>query len=566
MASGANGSSTSALDIVVSGGRVIDGCGNPWFRADVGVAGGTVVAVSAPGTLHGRRTIAADDRFVVPGFVDPHTHSDLSLLVYRHAETAVRQGVTTHVTGNCGMSPAPLVDERRGELIHLWDHYGLNHESIDWAWRTFGEYLDALESGGLGINVVPLVGHGAVRVAVLGPGARVPSAAELTLMERFVDGALRDGARGLSTGLVYPPGCYAQTDEIVALCRVVAAHHGIYASHVRGERETILPAVGEAVEIGRVAGLPVEVSHNAPKWGAPDGAAANLGLIEEARLQGLDVTADNDVHTELAPRLSRALPQPLLELDTEDLLARLRDPTSRERLQEDVREDRLPGAGYTGLVRHGAWERITVLWAPGQPHLAGRSIAAIAAERETDPFATLLDLIVEEEDRIVGIFEYIDIEDVRALLCHRLTMCCSDGLVMAPPDESYAPGSYWPCSYGEYPGILERFVRGDRLLPLEEAIRKMTSFPAQRFGLFDRGVLRPGMRADIVVFDLERVRDRATEPRPFRAPFTNIPPRLPEGMDTVIVNGEAVLDEGIRTGALPGAVLRSHDGGRSPAE
>jgi len=546
----------SSGDLVIANGRIVDGCGNPWYRGDVAIAAGSIAAIAPPGTLIGGEVIDAADRYVVPGFIDPHTHSDLSILVHPQAETAVRQGVTTHVTGNCGMAAAPVVSERREEIGLLWDDYGLNHPALSWEWRTFAEYLAEVEQRGTAINIAPLAGHGALRVAVMGYEQREPTAAELEWMSTLLDEALVAGAHGLSTGLVYPPGCYAGTDEIVALCKAVARRGGLYASHVRGERETILPAVGEAIGIGRAAGVPVEVSHNCPKWGAPEPAAANLALIERARSEGHDVTADNDVHAELAPRLSRALPQPLHELSPADLSAALRDPSVRERVRRDVLEDRLPGPGYAGLLRHGAYERIVLLFAPRNGQLVGKSIAAIAAERAADPFDTFLDLIVEEEDRAVGIFDYMDQDDIRTLLTHPLTMCCSDGFVSAPPDEAWTADLYWPCGYSEYPYILQRFVREERALRLEEAIRKMTSFPAQRFHLSDRGCLRPGLRADLAVLDLDRIRDRATNPWPHSAPFVNIPPRYPEGIDVVVVNGVVVLAEGRMRPVLPGMVLR----------
>jgi N-acyl-D-amino-acid deacylase len=543
-------------DIVFAGGRIVDGCGNPWYRGDVGVRGGRIEEIGPPHTLTGARVVDAADRYVTPGFVDPHAHSDLSAMVYRTCETTVRQGVTTHVNGNCGMSPAPLTDDGRHAVQIQWDEYGLNDEAVSWHWHTFAEYLDELASGGVAMNMAALVGHGTLRSTVMGFEQRPPAAAELKRMERLLDESLAAGAFGLSTGLVYPPGCYAATDEIVALAKVAARHGAIYTTHVRGERETILDAVAEAIDIGRRAGVAVEVSHNAPKWGAPESAAANLGLIERARREGLDVTADNDVHTDLAPRLSRALPQTLHDLGTAELLDLLRDPARRAQLRRDVEEDRLPGAGYSGLLRHGAYERIVLLYAPRQPHLEGASVAAVAAQRGADPFDTFLDLIVEEDDRVVGIFDYIDPANIRALLRHPFTMCCSDGFVAAPPDEAWTPDLYWPCGYGEYPGILERFVRDDPVISLEEAIRKMTSFPAQRFGLHDRGVLRPGLCADLVVLDMDRVRDRATNLFPHAKPFENIPPRYPEGIDYVLVNGTPVIDDGEHTGALPGRVLR----------
>ena len=279
-----------------------------------------------------------------------------------------------------------------------------------------------------------------------------------------------------------------------SLCKVVARHQGIYTSHVRGERETILAAVAEALELGRAAGCPVEVSHNAPKWGAPEDASANLGLIEDARRGGLDATTDNDVHTDLAPRFSRALPQPVLDLDHDALIALLSDPGARAALRREVLEDTLPGAGYAGVVRHGRFDRVVVFHAGRHPELRGRSVADIAAERGADGFDTFLDLIVEEDDDLVGLFDYIEEKNIRALLQSPIAMISSDGLVMAPPEEHDDPSLYWPCSYGEYPGVLERYVREEPVLRLEEAIRKMTSFPAQRFRLFDRGALRPGLR------------------------------------------------------------------------
>ncbi len=546
----------TTYDLVIAGGRVVDGCGNPWYRGDVAVRGDRIAAIAAPGTLRGRRVIDAADRYVTPGFIDPHTHSDLSVLLHPQAESAVRQGVTTHVTGNCGMSAAPLSSAHRDAAIQNWEHYGWGLEGVVWDWRTFGQYLGTLSRSGHAINIAPLVGHGALRLAAVGFAERAVTERELARMERLLDAALRAGAHGMSSGLVYPPGCFASTEELLRLCRVVARHQGIYTTHVRGERETILEAVSEALALGRAAGVPVEVSHNAPKWGAPEDASANLALIEQARRDGLDATTDNDVHTELAPRFSRALPQPVLDLGHDALIALLSDPDARAALRREVLEDALPGAGYAGLVRHGRFDRVIVYYAGRHPELRGRSVADIAAERGADGFDTFLDLIVEEDDDLVGLFDYIEEGDIRALLQSPIAMISSDGLVMAPADQLDDPALYWPCSYGEYPGILERYVRDEPVLRLEEAIRKMTSFPAQRFRLFDRGALRPGLRADLVVLDLDAVRDRATNLYPHSFPFDNIPHAAPEGIDWVVVNGVPVLADGAHTGELPGRVLR----------
>jgi N-acyl-D-amino-acid deacylase len=547
---------SSVFDLVVSGGRVIDGCGNPWYRADVGVRGDRIAVIAAPGTLQGASVVDACDRYVTPGFVDPHTHSDISILQYPRAESAVYQGVTTHVTGNCGMSPAPLTERHRDDLRRNWDHYW-GSKGVDWRWRTFGQYLSAVEAAGTAINIVPLVGHGALRVAAMGFAERAATEAELALMERLLEAALRAGAHGLSSGLVYPPGCFAGSDELERLCAVAARHDGIYTTHIRGERETIMEAVAEAIETAQRAGLRrLQISHNAPKWGAPGEASANLALIEAARDAGLDVATDNDVHTDLAPRLSRALPQPVLDLEHDALLALLRDPHSRHELRRAIAEDTLPGAGYTGLVRHGRFDRITILHAGRHPELRGHSVAQIAEKRGRSGFDTYLDIILEEDDDVVGIFDYIEERSIRALLTHPLSMVSSDGLVMPPADQLDDPALYWPCSYGEYPGILERYVREQHVLRLEEAIRRMTSFPAQRFGLLDRGLLRPGLKADLVVFDLDRLHDRATNLFPHAYPFANIPHDHPDGIDHVVVNGVPVVADGRHTGDLPGRVLR----------
>ena len=485
--------------------------------------------------------------------MDVHTHSDLSILVNRRAESVVRQGVTTEVMGNCGMSPAPVAEEHLADLFAQWGPICRQPE-VTWQWRTFGHYLDALEEGGLAINVASLVGHGALRIAAMGMAGRAPTAAELAEMEGLLDAALAAGGYGLSTG------CFAATEEIVALCRVVARHGGLYASHIRGERETILDAVAEAIDIGRAAGVPVQISHNAPKYGAPHDARANLRLVEQARARGQDVTVDNDVHTDLAPALAEALPQELQQRPADEIAALLADPEARRRVRESIVLDRRPAFGPTGLLKHGQWQRITLLHAPRTPAAVGKTVAALARESGRDPFDVYLDLIVENGHEAEAIMDYIDEENIRLLLKHPAVMISSDGQVLAPYGFLNDPPPYCPCSYGEYPGVLERYVRGEGLLSLEEAVRKMTSFPAQRFGLLDRGTLRPGARADVVLLDMERVHDRATNLYPHTYPFENYPHRYPEGIDAVFVNGTQVIDGGEHTGALPGHVLRSGTG------
>ena len=542
-------------ETVLVNGRIIDGSGNPWFRGEIGIQAGKITAIAPDGSLRGDNLIDVAGRFITPGFIDIHTHSDLSLLINRRAESAVRQGATTHVIGNCGMSPAPLVPEHFNQLRSLLD-VEAHQPEITWHWQNFTQYLEALNTGGLAINVASLAGHGALRVAVMGLEAHPPSPTEMEMMKSLLHESMQAGVFGLSTGLVYPPGCFASTNEIVELCHVIAEYGGFYASHIRGERETILEAVTEAISIGEQSGVPVQISHNAPKFGAPCRADANLRLVEEARQRGQDVTVDNDVHTDLAPALTDCLPQELHSLPVDELTRLLREPTSRSRIRQQIVSDVRPAFGPSGLLKHGQWHRITLLHAPHNPLYLGKTIQALADQQAHDPFDVYFDLILQNYGQAVAIFDYIDDENIRLLLQHPAVMICSDGQAVAPSTALNDLPPYSPCSYGEFPGVLERYVRDYPILRLEEAIRKMTSFPAQRLGLRDRGSLHLGAWADLVVFDLERIHDRATNLFPHTYPFENYPHQYPQGIDWVFVNGVCVVENGEHTGALPGRVLR----------
>jgi N-acyl-D-amino-acid deacylase len=550
-----NGGNMTTNDIVLSHGRLLDGCGNPWFWADLAIQRGRITEIGPAGSLKGKRLIECSGRFISPGFIDIHTHSDLTILLNRRAESAVRQGVTTQLIGNCGMSPAPVNVEYLTELKHQWGPIA-DQPEVTWDWRSFGQYLDALEKGGLSINIASLVGHGALRMAAIALDDIIPDTDESDHMLSDLDQAMQAGAFGLSTGLVYPPGCFAGSDEIIDLCRLVARYHGFYASHIRGERETILQAVDEAIRIGRAANVPVQISHNAPKFGAPCDASANLQLVEEARLEGLDVTVDNDVHTDLAPSLTGCLPQEIQDQPHSELAAMLQNPAKRLDIRHKIVVDREPAFGPVGLVKHGQWQRITMLHAPKNPEVVGKTMQAISRERGQDPFDIYFDLIVTNGHEAEAIFDYIDEANIRLLLQHPAVMISSDGLVLAPYGFLNDPPPYQPCSYGEFPGVLERYVRDQPVLTLQEAIRKMTSFPAQRLGLSDRGLLRPGAWADIIVFDLERIHDRATNLYPHTYPFENYPHQYPEGIDYVFVNGQVVVEGAEHTGAMAGQLLR----------
>ena len=544
---------TMPFDVVIRGGRVLDGTGAPWRRADIGTRGAKVARVGDVGRSKSAVVIDASGKYVAPGFIDIHTHSDVGILVEPTAECAVRQGVTTHVIGNCGDSPAPIGERYRELAMRRFEYYA---QARDWTWSTYGGYLDFMERQGVGINIAGLVGHGSMRLAVMGFEERPPSRDELRAMKGHVDEAMRAGAFGMSTGLVYPPGCFAATDEIVELANVVARHRGFYASHIRGERETIVDAVRECIEIGERAGCPVQISHNNPKYGGIGKSKEIQALWEAARERGVDVLADNDAHTDFGPPLSHALPQWTQQLPVDELLAMLRDRTKREALNSEIKADKRPGAGYVGLLVHERFDRIWILRNPEDRSTEGLTIAQVAERRGVDPWTAYVDVLVETRDRAVGLFDYMDLDEIKSTLRHPLVMICSDGWVAPKGERTSSTAPYQPCTYGEFPGILERFVVKDPILRLEEAIHKMTGLPASRLGLPDRGLVRPGAWADLVVFDLARVRDRATNEWPHTDPFENYPHGDPEGIDWVLVNGTVAVEDGRPTGALAGRILR----------
>src|SRR5881397_2673116 len=402
-----------AFDVVIRGGRVLDGTGSPWRVADVGIRGGKIAEVGRLGRAKSDRAIDASGSYVAPGFIDIHTHSDIGILVEPTAECAVRQGVTTHVIGNCGDSPAPIGERYRELAVRRFEYYA---QAKDWNWSTYGEYLDFIAHQRVGINVAGLVGHGSVRLATMGFEERRPTPEETRTMKGHVDEAMRAGAFGMSTGLVYPPGCFAAVDEIVDLAKVVARHRGFYASHVRGERETIVDAVRECIEIGERAGCPVQISHNNPKYGGLGKAAEIHRLWESARARGVDILADNDAHTDFGPPLSHALPQWTQKLRTDDLMALLGDPAKRKELRAEVQEDKRPGAGYVGLLVHERFDRIWLLRCPRDPTKEGLTIAGLAERRGVDPWTAYFDTIVEERDGAVGLFDYMDPEEIKSTL------------------------------------------------------------------------------------------------------------------------------------------------------
>ncbi|HWS85463.1 MAG TPA: D-aminoacylase [Pyrinomonadaceae bacterium] len=497
------------FDLVINNARVVDGSGNPWFRADVAIKGGRIARVGRVAASEGARAIDAGGKILAPGFIDVHTHAE-DIYELPDAENFVRMGVTTLVTGNCG-----------GSVVDV------------------GQFLGRVKETPLAVNLATLVGHNSVRREVFGLANRAPTPEELERMKALVEQAMRDGAVGLSTGLIYVPGTYAKTDEVLELARVAARHGGVYATHMRNEGLRVEEAIRESIEIGEKAGLPVEISHfkvSAKKlWGRSD---ATLGLVREARGRGLAVTVDQYVYTASSTSLDSRLPDWVLEGGREEGRKRVADPEQHKRIVREMKEGLKRGGhkdySFAMVASHGA-----------RPEYNGKSIAEITRlARGKKDVESQIEQILEmySAGGAQMVYHSMSEEDVRRILREPFTMVASDSGV-----RRFGEGVPHPRGYGNNARVLGTYVRDLRLVTLEDAVRKMTSLPAQTFGLRDRGLVREGMAADLVVFDEAKVADPST----FESPH-----RYAEGFSYVVVGGAVVLDDGRMTGARPGAALR----------
>jgi len=530
------------LDIVIRGGTVVDGTGSARFRADVGIDKSKIVKIASSESLHGNRTIDAKGLIVAPGFIDIHTHSDFSLLMNRRAESAVRQGVTTSLLGACGRTCAPVNEKTKDLLIK--DIIGYDSR-LPISWDTVEGYLKEFEKGGVAQNVAALVGHDAVRIAAMGYEARKPTVKEIEEMKRLVRESMEAGVVGLSTGLAYPPGAFAETREVVELCKVVASYGGIYWSHLRGSDGDFLAGVEEAIRIGEEARLPVHMAHLCGFFGNSDTQRA-LRMIEDGKNRGLDLTCDLYPYLAGANPLAAFLPQSIFTRDCRDLVEEIRDPMKRKKLAEEVRGSEV---GSFWLVRRETLEGIRLYDCRENRALKGKSLAEIAELKNMDPIESVLEVLADEGSEMYStgvIAQWMHERDNFAVFKAPFHMVGSDGMALAPYGllESF---KFHPRAYGTFPRVLGRYVRERGILTLEEAVRKMTSFPAQRLGLRDRGVVKEGMWADLVIFEYDRIVDRSTYEQP---------DLYPEGIEYVIINGEVVVEKGEHTGQMPGKVLR----------
>ena len=527
------------MDLILRAGTVIDGSGSPGRRADVGIAAGRIVAIEPDLGSGADRIVDCHSLVVTPGFIDIHTHSDLTALRDPACESKVRQGVTTDVTGNCGSSPYPIAPSFRDAHLDFLRGRGIGENGLELTWNDIDGYSDVAARRGLAFNLAPLVGHGTLRTASMGLDQRAPTPDELATMQRLLDELLNQGAFGFSTGLTLVPGAYATEDEVVALAGVVARHDALYATHTRGDGKREFGGVEEAVRTATAAGARLQYSHAAINIPSLWGRASDVtSIIEEARTEGLDVMFDVYPYAASSSAMTQYLPTWVQEGGTDEMRARLSDPAVYERALNEFR------AGWFGGIPW-YWSRV-MLSKVDEPDAwsVGLTIEEAATRVGVDPAEWALQLCLDHGNTARVVLFYRTEEDMKTFLAHPLSMVGSDGSAIPFDIRGEQPH---PRSYGTYPRIFGRYVREQEVLTLEEAVRKSTSAVAERLQLSGRGLLREGMVADIVAFDPNTIIDRAT----FEQPATP-----PVGVEHVIVAGQLVVEDGDQTDARPGAVLR----------
>ncbi|MCW3818913.1 D-aminoacylase [Micromonospora sp. DR5-3] len=527
----------TTADLVLAGGRVVDGTGGPERVADVAVADGRIVAVDALADVSAARVVDAAGLVVCPGFVDVHTHSDLTLLSSPAAHSAVRQGVTTQVIGNCGLGTVPVPPDTDAAALRAAVGFLDRDPAVEWRWRSLLEYLETLRAAQPAVNVMTLVGHVPLRAATVGFARRAATAAERDRMCGLLADGLAAGAAGLSTGMVYPPASYADEAELVALGRVVAEHDGVFAWHVRDYADGLLDSVAQALRVGEQAGCRTQISHlvvvGRRNWGA---ARAALDLVGAACERGLDVGVDVYPYLAGSTSLFQLMPGWAQEGGAGALLRRLGDPAVRERIRDE-------------LVGHPVgWDEIRVSRLPADdPQVVGATVADLAAARGQSGADVVMDLLLAYDAAVDMVAGGRCEDDLREVLAHPLTVVGSDGFALDPHGPT-GSGMPHPRSYGTFPRLLADYT-GEGGLPLPAAVAKCTGQAARRLGLTERGVVAPGYAADLVVFDPAVLRDRAT---------FDAPQNYPDGVRLVVVNGEVVVEDD-HTGARPGAVLIHRD-------
>jgi N-acyl-D-amino-acid deacylase len=534
-------SPNSHFDLVITNGHIIDGTGSPWCSGDVGIRGGKIAAIGNLSDAQRTRTLDAHGMVVAPGFIDMLGQSELTILVEPRLSSKIYQGITTEITGE-GDSAAPLNDAVIQANRHTYDHYHITPD-----WRSFQQYFARLEKQGMGINLASFVGATQVRRMVLGDDDKQPTPVQLDQMRELVRQAMREGAIGVSTSLEYAPAPYAKTEELIALASEASKFGGIYATHLRNESNSVLSAIDEALRIGREGHIPVEIWHlkvaGKANWGRMPEVVAK---INAARAEGMDISADTYAYTAWFNSLSAFIPAWAHDGGDAKLVERLKDPAMRARIRKDMMTQ--------SNEWDNEWEEISgpqdvligVVKNPKLLPLQGKRLSEVAKMQNLDPMDALFDLLIDDNASTeVAVFGMSEPDIVLAL--QQPWVAFDNDSSGASPEGILGQEHPHPRAYGTFPRILRKYVREEKKLTLEDAIRKFSALPAQRMRLTDRGVLKAGMSADVVVFDPATIRDLAT--------FEN-PNQLSQGMEYVLVNGVAVIDQGKQSGALPGKVLR----------
>jgi dihydroorotase/N-acyl-D-amino-acid deacylase len=527
-------------DLLIINGHLLDGSGSPWFAGSVAVQDGRIAAVGRLPGATARRIIDARNLIVAPGFIDLHSHSDFTLLRDGKGESKIRQGVTTEILGE-SESAGPILGPAQAEFDRDMLSYGLTRD-----WTTLGQYFARFERQGASVNIASYVGSGQVRMDVMGNINRPATAPEMEKMKQLVDQAMREGAIGLASGLIYPPNSFASTDELIELARVAARYGGIYTSHIRGEGQHWKQAVDEAIEIGEKARLPVHILHfkidGQANWGQ---MAEQVREVQAARDRGVDITVNQYPYIASMTGLQMCIPARYLEGTSGQVVERLKNPQVRAEIRRAIANG-LPGWESNEVKSVGGWHGVLVasLQKPQNKRFEGRRMDEVAKELGKDPLDALCDLLISEGGSAGAVYFSMSEADVDLAMKQPWLGIGSDGSAVSPA-MAFA-GKPHPRFYGTFPRVLGVYVREKKVLTLPDAVRKMTSFAAQITGLADRGLLRPGMAADITIFDPNTVSDKAT--------FEN-PLQYPAGIPFVIVNGTVVIDQGQHTGAKPGRVL-----------
>ena len=526
-------------DLIIRGGKIVDGSGNPWFYGDVAVKGDRIAAIGRVG-VDATRVIDAAGLVVAPGFIDMHSHSDWVLLDDGNAESKIRQGVTTEILGESG-SAGPF----KGKLVPR--PVSVRNQAVQI--RALAEYFEAVERSGISVNVASYVGQGNIWQCVMGYSFERPGTGALRQMKELVAEAMNDGAFGLSTALMMPPGSLATTDDLIELCKVVREHGGIYSTHMRDEGLGVFDSVKEAIQIGERAGVPVDILHlkiaDEKYWGRMKEVVA---LIEDARRRGVNVQANVYPYTRGNNDLASIIPPWAHEGGSPNLLARLKDPEQRQRLKHDIRN------GVPGWYNHytavgGDWSRMLISANNPYKGITMDRVIALKSEGRTpapDPLDVLFDLLIEQNGSVGTVYAHHTEDDMNLALSQSWCSIGSDGSALAT-EGPLRRGNPHPRSFGTFPRVLGVYVRDRSLLRLEDAVRKMSSLNAAKIGIHDRGMLQAGLFADITIFDEQRIIDRSTYEEPFQ---------YSEGLDYVIVNGQVVIDKDKHTGARPGRALR----------